>query len=1190
MYGRLATCSGPRGHPVNPPRAVPIDNRPQVVNLPYIFKLTPVKYRQFRDFLALLATKGLLTRRSTPPRLPTLVKLTRDVPMKKYAGVVVCLILPVASAWGQAISTAQITGTVTDTSGLAVPGAEAKATQTATGLVRTITSGADGTYVLTNLPVGPYQLEVKKDGFTTYVQGGIVLQVGSNPTIEVALKVGAVSEQIQVEANANLVETRNSGVGQIIDNQRVLELPLNGRQATELIYLSGIATPAMNTTATQPGGSGINSGIRNYPTIAIAVAGGITNGVIYTLDGGTFNDPQGNLNLPLPFPDALQEFKVQTSALPAQYGHHSSAAVNAVTMSGTNVFHGDAFEFIRNGAVNARNAFSTSVDPLKRNQFGGTFGGPIRRNKLFFFVAEQTTLQRVTPTANIGFVPTPQVLAGDFTTITSAQCNTSGRPITLPAPFVGNKISPALFATPAINIVSLSGFPKTTDPCGQVSFGLRTNNNEYNAVGRTDYQISEKHSLFVRYLAAHFLQPTDADPKNLLEGQTANLDFLDQSVVIGDTYLIGAGTVSSFRATVNRTRVPKLPPPLFDSSQVGINTWVGVPDLLRISITNGFNIGSTAVTPSVFNTLAYQLSEDLSMVRGAHQIGFGVDAVYAMLNERTGIGLPGAFSFTGQVTGLGLADFMTGKSASYSQSNQDLVYVRSRYVGLYAQDAWKATPRLTVSYGVRWDPYLPVTSKSGYISHFDPALFTAGVHTSQYTNAPAGLIYPGDPGYPGKNVGYGRWNNVAPRVALAWDPKGDGRMSVRAAYGVFYDLPALDQYAVFAFSPPFGNSTAVNFPASFANPWAGYPGGNPFPLPAINKNSTYVPFGNYENFPLSFKTPYSQQWNLSVQRQLGADWLVQANYVGNTTIHQVGGEQGNPGVYIAGSCVLAGVTTNPCSTLANVNNRRVLSLENPGQGQYFATIYQLTAGGTANYNALSISAQHRVAKGYSIQAVYTWSHCISDLDNLELGGGGSLTMIPGNRRADRSNCPGSDRRQQFNLSGVYELPRFSDARLRRLASEWQISAIVRFITGPYMNVTTGGDQALTGQTGERPNQILADPYTASKSLSSYLNPAAFALPVTGTYGTMGNYAVLVPGAITINMGLTRTIKLREKYSVQFRFEAFNVPNHLNPGTPSGVSGTAGLYTPSVSLNNGLFGRILSANDPRILQGALKFVF
>src|SRR5579863_2633755 len=261
--------------------------------------------------------------------------------------------------WGQAASTAQVNGVVRDSSGLAVPGAEVKATQTATGAVRTATSGGDGAYALPNLPIGPYTLEISKEGFSKYVQTGVVLQVASNPAVDVALKVGAVTEQVTVQADAALVETHDSGVGTVVDNQRVVEMPLNGRNPQELVFLAGLATTA-------PVGSlaaGLSS-VRNYPTVVISVGGGTGNGNSYLLDGVYYNDDYSNQNLPLPFPDALQEFKVQTSALPAQYGYHSAAAINAVTKSGSNEFHSDLFEFVRNGDLNARDFFALTRDSL----------------------------------------------------------------------------------------------------------------------------------------------------------------------------------------------------------------------------------------------------------------------------------------------------------------------------------------------------------------------------------------------------------------------------------------------------------------------------------------------------------------------------------------------------------------------------------------------------------------------------------------------------------------------------------------------------------------------------------------------------------------------------------------------------------------------------------------------------------
>jgi hypothetical protein len=303
---------------------------------------------------------------------------------------IVVFALTAAGLYAQ--TTAQINGTVRDQSGAVLPSAEITATQTATGAVRAVTSDETGSFILPNLPIGPYMLEVSLPGFRTYVQTGIVLQVGSSPVVNATLEVGQITDTVEVQADAALVETRSTGVGTVIDNQRVLELPLNGRNVMELIFLAGIA----NTSNV-----GFLTSVRNYPTVQISVAGGITNWVTYNFDGTNHNDSYNSLNLPLPFPDALQEFKVESSALQAQYGVHASATVNVITKSGTNEFHGSAFEFVRNGIFNARNFFAPRRDTLKRNQFGGVFGGPIIRNKLFFFGGYQGTIQRSEPTQNI---------------------------------------------------------------------------------------------------------------------------------------------------------------------------------------------------------------------------------------------------------------------------------------------------------------------------------------------------------------------------------------------------------------------------------------------------------------------------------------------------------------------------------------------------------------------------------------------------------------------------------------------------------------------------------------------------------------------------------------------------------------------------------------------------------------------
>ena len=386
----------------------------------------------------------------------------------------------------RAQSMAQISGRVTDATSAAVPGAAVKATQTATGQIRTVETGADGSYVLASMPIGPYRIEIAKQGFSTFVQTGLELQVSTNPTVDAILKVGAVTEQVQVEANVTQVETQSTSIGQVIDNKRVLEMPLNGRNPLELVVLAGMAN--------LPGNGAINN-VRNYPTIVISVAGGQGgNTAMYNLDGALHEDPYNNLNLPLPFPDALQEFKLETSALPPQYGFHSGGAVNAITKSGTNQFHGDLFEFLRNGDMNARNFFAPRRDTLKRNQFGGVIGGPLIKDKVFFFGGYQRTSQRSDPGALTAFVPTQAMLTGDFTALASGACQ-QNRPVTLSAAqgFVGNVLPAARLNSVALNIAKT--IPLSTDPCGRVQYGYVDNQDEDLVALRGDWQVSDKHTV-----------------------------------------------------------------------------------------------------------------------------------------------------------------------------------------------------------------------------------------------------------------------------------------------------------------------------------------------------------------------------------------------------------------------------------------------------------------------------------------------------------------------------------------------------------------------------------------------------------------------------------------------------------------------------------------------------------------------
>jgi hypothetical protein len=596
--------------------------------------------------------------------------------------------------WAQ--STAQISGIVSDPSGAVLPGVEVTATQTETGLIRSVVTNETGSYTMPDLPVGPYRLEADLAGFRTFKQSRIVMVVGRNPVININLSVGQVSETIEVQADAALVETRSTGIGQVIDNVRVLELPLNGRNVTQLIVLSGAAVNE-GAVATQ----------RNYPTPGIAIAGGSPMGVTYLLDGGTYNDPYNNLSLPMPFPDALREFKVDTSALTAQYGQHSAGAVNAITKSGTNEFHGDLFEFVRNGSFNARNAFAATRDSLKRNQFGGTFGGPIIKNKLFFFLGEQATTQRSAPATTYAYIPTQAMLNGDWTAFASPACN-GGRQLTLKAPFVNSRIDPSQFSPQALNVLTQKGFPATSDPCGQVAFGQRAVSDEHIIVNRVDFTKNEKHTVFGRWNYARLDTPTNYDGVNLLSATTLDYKQRVQSFVLGDTYLIGATTVSSFRATMVRTLNEKSSQDYFSLSDIGVKgvyLTPGFPKLAQISITGGFNIYAQPGTPGYTNSMADQVSEDLSTVRGAHQIAFGANFIHTYMNIKYSTVAAGEFQFNATNSGIGLGDFMLGKPSQFRQQNYNTYYFRQNYIGLYLQDTWKANSRLTVNAGLRWEPF-----------------------------------------------------------------------------------------------------------------------------------------------------------------------------------------------------------------------------------------------------------------------------------------------------------------------------------------------------------------------------------------------------------------------------------------------------------------------------------------------------
>jgi Carboxypeptidase regulatory-like domain/TonB dependent receptor len=1107
--------------------------------------------------------------------------------------------------------TAQINGTIRDASGLAIPGAAVKVTQTATGVSRTAISGSDGGYVLPNLPIGPYLLEVTKDGFTRYAQSGIVLEVNTAPTVDVTMKVGSVSEQVTVEAAAIQVETRTQSVGQVVDTARVLDMPLNGREVHELIFLAGMAN--------YPGTASLNS-VRNYPTVVVSVAGGAPDSVAYSLDGMIHQDPYNNLSLPLPFPDALQEFKVETSAIPAQYGYHSTATVSAVTKSGTNEFHGDLFEFLRNGDLNANDFFNNSATPykprdtLKRNQFGGTIGGPIRKDKLFFFGGYQRTSLRSDGTANTAFIPTPAMEQGDFSTWVS-QCN-GNKPLT---GLTNNHI--ALLDPVAVAIAKT--IPATSNPCGRTNYSQVANQDEDLIAAKADYQINAKQSLFGRFYSAKLNQSSTYDGKNPLSIASYGFNDLDYGLALGHTFVIGPTLVNSLHLGANRTNIVKIPDQYQSFADLGGNVSPLGGQMIAITAQPAFSIGGGAAAPGKsHNGPLWSVGDDFSWIKGSHQIGFGGSIYHQQLNywSAGGVNATGLATFDGSVTGSVLADFMEGRFSSWSQGTLYGFYSRQFYQALYIQDSWKINSRLTANYGVRWEPYTAVyQSRAHQDLHFDPTLYTQNVRSPFYQTAPAGLVFSGDPQYTcGNSFNCPKWDKFFPRVGLAWDPKGDGKMTIRAGYGMFGDRMSMLSLSQEQFGAPFGNTVTATG-GTLANPWSNYPGlaggasqpgQNPMTILATRAgfgysapNIPFPAFGAYINSPLSnFHPTYVNQWNLSIQRQIGQDWLLSANYLGTSTIHFVSGENLNASVLVPntagtplGTCP-QGVVVG-CNSTGNANFRRPLYLQNAALGRFYSNVGIADDGGTASYEGLYLSAQKRFSHGVTVLANYTWSHCISDPWNQNPTQNG--VAPPNARRQWRSNCVGSDLRQLFSLNAVATTPKFSNHAVRVLASDWQVAPILTIKSAQFFSVLAGPDRALTTVPGQPAQLKNTNPYPTNQSVDHWLDPSAFGPPDLGTYGNLGLNNLKGPGVFQLNLSLSRNFPIAEHKTLQVRGEAFNLPNHLNPFTPgiAPINGTLlggqqplnannfGQITNDISGNNGLL-----PGDYRVIQFAMKFVF
>jgi Carboxypeptidase regulatory-like domain len=1095
--------------------------------------------------------------------------------------------------FAQTSQVSQISGRVVDQSGAVIPSAQVTITNVNTGIARAVSSGPNGRYAITNLPVGSYRLEVTKSGFQTYVQSGIVLELNTNPTVNVTLRVGAVSQQVTVQASASMVETQDVGVGQVISQARVVDLPLNGRNVTQLVTLSGAA---VNYTTLNAGQSIVSN--KNYAnsTSAFNVAGGQGGQTLFALDGSPNMDLLSNVGLPMPFPDALQEFRVETNSLPANYGGEPGGVVNVVTKSGANQFHGDAFDFLRNYAMNAQNYFTHSRDSLKRNQFGGVIGGPILRNKLFFFGGYQGTRNKSAATSVTDFVATKDTLNGDFSAFlpSSPTAKTSAegcRAVTLKAPFVNN-VDPN-WATDknsvAMNLLAL--IPTSTDPCGALTFGTPNQDHENQFIGKIDFHQNEKQSWFGRYFFTDFEHAPTYTNNLLTLSSDPNVGLKDrvQNFTLGQTYIINPITVSSFHVSYVRSSTIRYTPPNYPTpALLGAKVYAPVANYMFFSVSGFFGAACANCNPGPWVSNTYQVSENVTWIHGRQQISVGGQWNHIHLTGHGTFQSNGDFFFSPAYTGLALADFELGDVTHYLQSTGQTLHEGLNQPSFYIQDNIHVTPSLSINPGLRWDPFLMPYNLDHEASIFDLGWYNAGVRSQHFVNAPDGTLFYGDPGMPGSSYGNPKIANFSPRIGIVYDPGGKGQESIRAGFGIFdASTPLFEQVGTHApWADPQNFSEPLSLTGTLSNPWVGSPtGANPFPLQTpIPSDVAFPPFGGgLGNFPLHPQPTYMEQWNLSIQKQLPGDWMVSASYLGNRTLHLELGEDMNPVLPPCSAVKQSG--NGPCtSSSGSYNQRRVLYLADPTKAQDYGGITTLGDSANANYNGLLLSAQHRFTHGYTILANYTLSHCLTE-STIGLNGAGTPQEFF-NRHGDYGNCAW-DKRQIFNLSMVANMPSFHTHWMDWVFSHWQLAPIFTASTGDHETVSNGTTDSLLNST-LRPN-VVGDPYNVSgnryKTNTSgqitgytWFNTSAFNPAPPGNYGDAGAGTITGPGSWDLDMALSRFFPITERQQIEFRAEAFNLMNHTQFGDPD------------TSLSDQAAGVIRTAAAPRIMQLALKYTF
>lgn len=1043
-----------------------------------------------------------------------------------------------ASAQAQ---TAQITGRITDSSSAVMPGVVVEVTNQRTGIVRKGESNSEGYYSVPLLQPGAYRMLVTSDGFRPASRDSITLTVDQIARIDFVLELGSVAESVTVSAEVPLLETQTGALRGLVDEQRVVNLPLNGRDMTQLLSIQAGVIPRSR-----------NVGEGN----AFAVNGTRGNGVAYSLDGGHNTNSYRNFSGLFPNPDTVQEFSMQKNNFSAEYSNASGAVVNVITKSGTNEFHGSLFHFVRNAQFNARNFFAARRDTLKRNQFGGTIGGPVIRNKAFFFFGYQGTILRSDPPVTRQFLPTAAMRTGNF----SGVSGTVRDPVTR-QPFPGNQIPSSLLSPVTQNFLEYLPVPQT--PTGERFIGAPSRPDEHEYTMKGDYDLGT-HRLSSRLFWRNYQRPFTGNTQDLASMFSADIGKSTQPYrqwTVSDNWTISPTVLNSFTMALRTQRIHndwtgvELP---INFATAGVEG-IAVKDPPSVVITVQGNFTARPGWNYVRDDRDWQFNNITTMFRGRHEIKFGAEYLRVRNVIENDFRTMGNFTFNGSLTGNAMADFMTGSLFQFWQGGGEYKELNGNRFGLFIQDNWRALPTLTITAGLRWDPVFPYYDKLGRVQCFSP-----GTQSTRFPNAPDGYLNAGDPGCP--EGGFPSYNGaVAPRVSFAWNP-GNGKTVIRGGGGMFWNPQFTILYNGFVNAAPFSpqiTTFGVPFNRPFGSIQNPFPGSfAPFDAP---RDSTFVlPMGQIGTFNQNFRPSFMQAFNFTVEREIVRNTVARASYVGNL------------GRFLSYNSDINYARFATGATTGNIQQRRPYG--------NFGAILMAEAGSNSSYHAMQLSMERRVSNGFSLEANYTWSATIDELSEDTTPGQSGSIPNPLSRLANRGRSD-FDNPHRFVASYVWILPTLKDAQpfLRAVLGGWESSGIVTLRNGFPFTVTSGSDRSLTG-IGNTLADIVGDPNLPGGRekkdwLARYYDPAAFRVAALGTFGNVSRALMRGPGAATYDLSLVRSFAVREKMRLQFRGEFFNAFNRANFGNPF-----------SQANNTTRMGRIESAGEPRIIQFALKFQF